>query len=902
MRRNLARHDLLIEQLVAQHGGTLVRPRGEGDSRFAVFARASDAIAAACAMQILLIREPWALPEPLRVRMAAHTGESELRLGDYYGPAVNHCARLRATAHGGQVVVSTVTADLVPEALAAELTLRDLGEHRLKDLERPEHIWQVVHPELPTDFPPLLSLRSRWMDLGRKDEASHASQKNNLRAQPTPLIGRDRLLPALVDALHNPKVRLLTLSGAPGTGKTRLALALAEATLSSFADGVYFVDLAPLSEPSQVLETIARTLYVERAGAVGAAEQLIDVIGVRRMLLVLDNFEHVATAATEAADLLASCQHLKIVVTSRESLRLRWEHAVPVPPLELPDLATMWDARELETVPAVRLFVERVRQTDPAFALTERNCRIVASICVRVDGLPLSIELAAARTRALGVQGVLDRVSQRLDVLAGGTREQPPRHQTLRAAIRWSHELLSLDEQQVFRRLAVFAGSWLMAAAEAICPVEGGAFEDIADVMDRLVQRSLVQVQPETEPIRYRLLETVRQFALEQLEASAELREIRQRHCSWYVGVAESVKPELLDPNDIDRLECDYDNLRSALNWAIDSGDADAALRLGIGLWLYWYTLGQYTAGRTHLSAALAVPSTAGDAPLRAVALSFSAHLAYCQGDFATALGLLEQATSTSMVLRDLRALGLARQVHGNVLRAEGNLEGASALYAEALRLNREVGNWAWEAVNLHLRAGTVFELGRAEEAEDLASNGLSISERHNLAFAGANARQTLGVIASARGDYATAQTNLEEALQIQRELRYRQGLILTLIALVTVAWARGNTAEALEYVGECIRLARDSGDRLGLARSFEVAAACRVSSDARTALLLVGAADALRAQVVAGRSPNEQRRVESILGDAANRSSLVAYDDAAPADGRRLTVDEAVELAISHS
>jgi predicted ATPase/DNA-binding NarL/FixJ family response regulator len=722
-------------------------------------------------------------------------------------------------------------------------------------------------------------------------------QLNTLPAQPTPLIGRERILERLVGLIGDPEVRLLTLTGPGGAGKTRLAIEVAEQVRETFDDGAHFVDLAPLSDPSHVLRTIARTLHFEPPVATSAAEQWFELFSARCMLLVLDNFEHLIPAATDIAQLLSGCRNLKVIVTSRESLRLRWEHVVAVPSLEVPDLHALPGTGELTRVPAVQLFVDRARQVNPGFSLTGSTSELVARLCVHLDGLPLSIELAAARTRALGVQGVFDRLLQRLDVLAGGARDQPARHRTLNAAINWSYELLSAREQVVFRRLAVFIDGWSIAGAEAVCSGAGIQSEEILDVIERLVERSLVQVEESAQPARFRLLETVRQFAAERLEASDDVRLCRQQHLEWYVGLADGVSPQLLRGEDVELLEHDYNNLRSALRSAIDLGDGEAALRLGTGLWLFWYMLGQYSEGYTWLTAALAVPDNRRVSPARIRALSLAAHMAYCQSDFASAQPLLDEAVASRQKVHEVGELGLAIQVMGNVARGRGDLEGADKCYAEALGLNREVGNWGWEAVNLHHRSVIAFEQGRVPDAEIFATESLALSDLHDHAFGRANALQVLGRIAASRRNKPRARELLEQSLAIQRLLRYRQGMILSLIALAATAPAQDDPRPARLYLGECVRLARDSGDRVGLARSLEACAELHVSTEPRTAVVLAGAADALRGRVAAVKYPSERQRLDIVLHAAAERMGRGVCASAF-AEGHQLSLEDAVARA----
>ena len=441
MRDALIRHDDLIELCVTQHAGVIVRPRGEGDSRFAVFSQASDAVAAACTIQWAMHAELWGTPTPLKVRMALHTGEIDVRAGDYYGSEVNRCARLRSVAHGGQTVLSLVTMALARATLPLGVQLRDLGEHRLKDLNRPEQVFQLVIPGVPADFPPLASL-------------DH--QSTNLPVQPTPLIGREREVMGICDLLRQPNVRLLTLTGSGGTGKTRLALQAAAELSDEFDDGVFFVPLASIDTPSLVAVTIAQALGVQELSSHPLRENLLDFVAGRQLLLLLDNFEQVVDAAPLIADMIQVAPRLKILVTSREILRITAEHEIVVPPLMLPCLHPLPPLAELRRYEAIRLFCARAQAVKSTFAITAENAGAVAAICVRLDGLPLAIELAAVRVKMLAPQNILDRLD--LSLLADRRLDRPARQQTLRAAIAWSYDLLDHEEQSLFARMGVFVG------------------------------------------------------------------------------------------------------------------------------------------------------------------------------------------------------------------------------------------------------------------------------------------------------------------------------------------------------------------------------------------------------------------------------------------------------------
>jgi predicted ATPase len=542
----LARHDEMIERLVARHGGHVVRPRGEGDSRFVVFARASDAVAAACAIQLALTEEPWWLSEPLRVRMAVHTGEAEQRQGDYYGPAVNHCARLRAIAHGGQVLVSEVTADLVREALTQEVSLRDLGHHQLRDLDQPEQVWQLAHPRLPSDFPPLKSLSAR---------------QDNLPNQLTSFVGRQASIAELRRLLVS--ARLLTLRGPGGVGKTRLGLAVAEAVLPDYADGVWLVELAPLSDPALVPSSVAAILGVQESSR-PLIEQLAEAVRSRAMLILIDNCEHVVHACAELTEhLLRVAPDVQILATSRQPLAAEGEVVWRVPGLSIDESSQSGVETE-----AVRLFVERAVAVTPSFRLTEHRGAVV-DVCRQLDGIPLAIELAAARVKVLTPDQIAARMSDRFHLLVSARRTASRRQRTLQAAVGWSYELGSRSEQTLFNRLSIFAGGFTLDAAEAVCADREQsrriAEEDIVDLIGRLVDQSLVEAESTEGTIRFRLLETLRQYAGERLRESGQLAMLRNRHLHWCLATGDSIWSGIEEALWLARAEREHDNLRAAL-------------------------------------------------------------------------------------------------------------------------------------------------------------------------------------------------------------------------------------------------------------------------------------------------------------------------------------------------
>ena len=506
MQAALARHDELLRLAIEERGGYVFKT--VGDAFCCAFPTALDALEAALEIQRRLLSSEWEERGVLRVRMALHTGAAEERDGDYFGPPVNRVARLLSAAHGSQVLLSLPAQELVRDRLPAGSSLRDLGEHRLKDLFRPERVYQLTAPGLPSEFPPLRTLDA---------------YRNNLPLQPTPLVGREKEVAEVCERLSRPEVRLLTLTGAGGTGKTRLGLQAAAELTEEFEDGVFFVSLAAISDPELVIPAVAGTLGVKEAGGQPLLENLEYYLGEKRILLMADNFEQVLEAAPMVSEMLSGAPNLKVLATSRIPLRLYGEHEYPVPPLALPDPERLPSVERLTQYEAVRLFVERAQAAKADFSVTNESAPAVAEICHRLDGLPLAIELAAARIKVLSPQKMLGRLGNRLKLLTGGARDRPERQRTLRSTIEWSYGLLEEGEKVLFARLSVFAGGRTLEAIEAICDAEGDLPVDVLDGLASLVDESLLKQEEGVggEP-RFVMLETIHEFAREKLQESEE--------------------------------------------------------------------------------------------------------------------------------------------------------------------------------------------------------------------------------------------------------------------------------------------------------------------------------------------------------------------------------------------
>lgn len=619
MPRAVARHYEILDEAIARHGGARPVEQGEGDSVVAAFTRAADALAAALEAQRALLREEWPEGTELRVRMALHTGDARLRdEGNYFGAAVNRCARLRAIAHGGHVLLSRATHELVEDGLPDGVELVDLGVHRLRDLGRPEHVFALAHPDLPAVAEPLRSLDAL---------------PNNLPVELSSFVGRVRELAEVSEALA--ATRALTLTGAGGCGKTRLALQAAADSLDRYPDGAWWVELAPLTDPQLLGDAVATAVGVRPLPGQTPIDATVAHLANKRALVVLDNCEHLLEPSAQLAEsLLRGCPDLTVLVTSREPLGLPGETSWLVPPLSLPAERAPEPTESLAQSDAVRLFIERAAQVRSNFAVTSENAPAVAQICHDLDGIPLAIELAAARVRMLSVEQIAAGLADRFRLLTGGARTALARQQTLRASVDWSHELLGEPERMLLRRLGVFAGGFTLDSCEEVCAGEGLDRYAILDVLTSLVDKSLVLTEEHGPLVRYRLLETVRHYALDRLVAAGETERMRDRHRDAFLALAEAVEPQLLserEPEAIALLDVEAANLHAAIGWAAQT-EPELALRLTAALTFWWRYSGLFAAGDAALRLALEAASEEFSA-LRARALWARAYIAIGAGE-----------------------------------------------------------------------------------------------------------------------------------------------------------------------------------------------------------------------------------------------------------------------------
>jgi predicted ATPase/class 3 adenylate cyclase len=865
------RHRQILREAFSAHDG--IEQGTQGDSFFVVFASARSAVAAAVAAQRGLTTEPWADGETVRVRIGIHSGEAELAGDSLVGLDINRAARIAAVGHGGQVLLSDATRGLVQAHLPPEIRLRDLGAYRLKDLLGPEHVVQVEADDLPTDFPPLRTPDAR---------------PNNLPTQLTTFVGRAAELEEAAGLLST--TRLLTLTGPGGTGKTRLSLQLASTVADAFPDGVFFVPLEPIRDPMLVLSRIATAVGVVESGARPIADTLSDWLLDRRLLLVLDNFEQVAAAAPMVSDLLRSAPELKVVVTSRAALRVSGEQEYPVPGLPTPpDLSQLsgldrlqltaesraLDPAALAQYAAVRLFIERAVAVRPGFTVTNANAPAVAAISARLHGMPLAIELAAARIKLLSPDAILARLEHQLDVLAAGARDLPARQQTLRGAIAWSYDLLDEDARRLLDRLSVFAGGCDLEAAEAVCGPATEIGGELVDGLMALADQSLLKVEEagDGEP-RFRLFDTIREFAEEHLAERGETVAIQDRHRDWYLALAERAATEIAGADQrrwLDRLELEHDDIRAVLDRTMDRPDPATAIRLGFAMWRFWQKRGHLAEARRRLLAMEAEPWSHDEPRLRA---------------------------------RLAEALG-------GICWWQGDIPEMTARYREALDLWLSIGDEA-EIANAYYNASFEFAVRQSPEGPDPDAGGIGFGyiqearrRYHELGdlLGEANALWALGNYHYFRNRAANGTVEFRGALEMFRRTQDLTMEAWALHMLGSGLLRNGEVDEARQHIEHAIRHFHAAGDAAGLTMTLDDMSAVAVATgELDRAARLRGAARNLTTETGTGLASYVEDTFETGVRPGV-RSHMAADElERLGAEGAAMTLDQAVAYALEGS
>jgi predicted ATPase/class 3 adenylate cyclase len=872
-------HRIIREAFTAQSG---VERGSAGDGLYFAFPAARGAVLAAVDAQRAIAGHDWPEGATIRDRIGLHTGEPVSAAEGYVGLDVHRAARICSAGHGGQILISQSTYGLVADELRPPLGVIDLGVHRLRSLDAPQRLFQVTGPGLARDFPP-----------PRTTEAP----RNNLQLEVTSFIGRDREIEQATRILEGSS--LLTLTGPGGVGKTRIGLRLARLMLDRFEDGAWVVALGALTDPDFVLPTVATALGLSEPTGRSLLAAIVDHLRGKRLLLVLDDCDPVLAASADLADaLVRSCAAVRVVVTSREALGVPGESILPIASLVTPDASAVRSPQDLDAVDACRLFIERARSVQPTFELTERNARSVAQVCRRLDGIPLAIELAAARVRALPVEQIATRLDDRFRLLTGGSRAAVARHQTLRATMDWSYDLLTEPERAILRRLSVFAGGATLEAAESVCAGEPVESFEVLDVLGRLVEKSLVVTDPTAAEARFRLLETVREYARSRLVEAEEGDATLRRHRDWYLALVDAASSAFFmgpEPADwLRRLDREHDDIRAALEWCLDQpGEGHAGLRIAAGLWRYWEIRGHLTEGRGWLERMLEAVADEVS-PLRANALTGAGNLAFMQGDFRAASALHEASLALHRRIGDRQSIAYAANNLANAALQVGDHVRARALYEESVEISNELGDErgaVFGSINLAEVAARQGDLPGARALYESALAWIrSFGDRWMEAFA----LDTFALAIGRAGERDAARSIHVEALAILEELGDRRGVARVLTHLADLALSDGDPARARDLYRQGLGLRQDLGDLPGLAGAMEGLAGAVASDDPAAAARLHGAAESLREAIRAIVPPQAAARHDQSLADLESRLGPEAFE-AARREGRQMTPNEAL-------
>ena len=831
-----ARHHAILREAIECYQGYVFQIIG--DAFCAAFHTAGDALRAAAKSQVDLFSESWG-DAPVKVRMGIHTGKAEAQsTGEYYGYlAMSRVQRLMSAGHGGQVLISAASQELLLEDVPENISLRDLGERRLKDLIRPEHVYQLVLPGLPVDFPPLKTL-----DFYR----------HNLPVQLTSFIGREKEMEEIKQFVlaH----RLITLTGIGGTGKTRLSLQVAADVLHQFPQGVWFIDLAPLTDPELIPETILSSLGIPQQPGLTGLQQLNDYLKNKRLLLILDNCEHLIRACAGIVNaILSNSTELTVIATSREALGVPGELIWHVPSLSMPDVNQIRSVEALSQYEAVQLFIERAILAQPQFEVTNENAPAVAQICFRLDGIPLAIELAAARVRALGVDQIQKRLDDRFRLLTGGSRTALDRHQTLRAALDWSYNLLSDDEKLLLYRLSIFTGGWTLEAAEEVGAGKNDiASYDVVDLLTRLVDKSLVVL----DGSRYNMLETTRQYAFEKLAESGELEWIQSSHLNFFMKLAEEAETGLYGSEQayyLEQLETEQGNLRAALKWGLGSA-TESGFRLVSALWIFWFMHAHFVEGSQWFDQALSSSKTAS-AHIQMRLLIGAASNAFGQYQFERTMELSEQSLILAREQQDTWAIGMSLHHLGSVAMLQGDYKRAQLLLEEGLILTHDMKSWNLESIFL----------------------------------------DELGQLSQAQGDYMNAREYQERALSLDQKQGNRWSSSYGLAHQAFLAYQQSEYDKAKLLLKQALTLAPEFNDKRMISGALELMGMIAIRQDElERAAPLIGSAESVLESIGIAFVPEETNMINTLhdqLGEATFEKRWAA--------GRLMTMDQAIAFAL---
>jgi predicted ATPase/class 3 adenylate cyclase len=902
MSRALAGHDALSRAAVECNRGVVVKMTGDG--MYAAFADAVDALNAALMLQQSLEDPKATNGISFRVRYGLHLGIVERREDDLFGSPVNRAARVMKAAHGGQILLSQAVVDRVGECLPPPVSVRDLGSVRLRDLATSEHVYQLVHPDLRQDFPALRSLEAT---------------PNNLPQQVTSFIGRGRELAEIKELLES--TRLLTLLGMGGLGKTRLSLQIGADVLEKYPDGVWFVDLAPIKDPSLVPNAAAQVLGLREEPGKSLTQTLCEHLKQHKLLFILDNCEHLVGACASLADaLLHSGPDVRILATSREALHIRGEQTYQVLPLKAPDAKA--GVESLLRSDAVQLFVERARLQKPRFALNERDAPAVAELCARLDGIPLAIELAAARMRSLSIGEINARLHDRFKLLTGGSRVALERQQTLRALVTWSYDLLHEREQMLLDRLSVFAGGFDLPAAEAICGSDPLVPEDVVDLLSSLVDKSLVMVEQGEGFSRYGLLETIREFAREHLTKRYDLqntiREFAQdrlvdrgdvaataaRHCDYYLGVAKAARKQLEGPEQAEwtrRLEVELDNLRAAIALALAGGvDPVLAVKFEVALMRFRILRGYSTEARNNVRAALELPGIREPNVARGHALYVGGVLATNQSDYGEATKMLTECLEIRRGLGNPRETAAALSTLATLHLQQDDLARARDYEQEAIAIFRAVEDPIGEAIGLLNLGEMSVRQADFGGAQELFEQCLVIARSVKHQELESDCERNLGELALNAGNLPAAQARFARSLKVCRDAEDKRGEAITLWRLGKTDAASGDLDSARKKLTKALRALQAFEMNSEVLDCLEdYVRLLQLAGQVENAVRAYAAAAAVREALGLPRSPHREAEVQTRVKVARADLGETAFE-AAWMTGRAWALDEAIDRSLT--
>jgi len=886
----LARHNQILHQAIEVHNGYVFQV--VGDSFSAAFHSASDALNAALEAQRFLQNELWD-PAPIKVRMGIHTGAAKLRSASkeahYEGyTTLALTQRIMSAGHGGQVLISNATQQLIRDDLPDGLTLHDMGERRLKDLIRPERLYQLVIPHLPADFPPLKTL----------DVYSH-----NLPTQLTSFIGRDHEISEITKLIT--EHRVLTLTGSGGTGKTRLSLQVAAELLEKFDHGIWFVELAPLADPDLIPQTILSAIGINEQAGKTPIEILKEYLREKKSMIVLDNCEHLIEASAKVMNtLLNAAPNLKVMASSREALGVKGELSYPVPSLSLPDPKHLPVLEQLSRYEAVRLFIDRALLVAPHFVVDKDNAPFIAQICYRLDGIPLAIELAAARIKMMSVEQISARLDDRFRLLTGGARTALPRQQTLRALIDWSYDILTENERLLLCQLSVFAGGWTLEAVEEVCAGDSIESYAVLDLLTQLVNKSLVIVMEHSQSgeTRYRMLETIRQYAREKLREAGQEALIRNHHLDFFLAFVEEIDQTLRgaeQESGLGLLDRELDNLRAALAWSAECNNVEAELCLASALSRYWRVRSYFSEGRGWLEDALAKSETAS-ASARAKALMGAGSLANYQADYARARLLLEESLALHRELNDKQGTALCLNLlsHGKMM--TGDFAGAQASLEESFAIFRDLDDTRGMGYSLYFLGSMLLGSGDMAAARPVLEESLTrLKEAGDTWWVG-NTLIQLGWGINRQGEHARALQLFDEALEISAQFGDTRGTARALMYIAEAKFSQGEYEAARAKYIEGLKFFHEIGDKWWGTVCIEgLAYIAAHQNNARHVARLLGAAEHMH-ELLGAPILAVYRESNEWSADRA-RAQLDAQDfSEAWNEGRTLTYDQAIQIAMS--